>query len=123
VIGFLRECCGSKKLPIVPLEPQKTRPDRYIFQWKERSLPQDLLNDALRFLLHGNLTAPDGSGIPLTSHLLRHAFATEMASLKVPIEVLGALLHQRDPYGHQVLLAADPYPGDGRSGDDLCGSH
>lgn len=55
------------------------------------------LLDALRFLLHGSLTASDGSGIPLTSHLLRHAFATEMASLKVPIEVLAALLHQRDP--------------------------
>ena len=97
VIGFLRECCGSKKLPIVPLEPQKSRADRYIFQWRERGLPQDILNDALRFLLHGSITGPDGSGILLTSHLLRHAFATEMASLKVPIEVLAALLHQRDP--------------------------
>jgi hypothetical protein len=116
VIGFLRECCGSKKLPIVPFEPQKVRPDRYIFQWKQRSLAQNILNDALRFLLHGCITASDGSGIHLTSHYLRHAFATEMASLNVPIEVLAALLHQRDPtvtryYAQptrtQVMNAAD----------------
>ena len=97
VMGFQRECCQSKKLPIVPLEPQRAQPDRYIFQWKERGLTQDVLNVALRFLLHGCLTTPTGPGFHLTSHLLRHAFATEMASLKVPIEVLAALLHQRDP--------------------------
>lgn len=97
VLGFLRKCCGTKKLPIVHLQPEKVHPDRYVFQWKERVLGQDMLNDALRFLLHGCVVASDGSGIHLTSHLLRHAFATEMASLKVPIEVLAALLHQRDP--------------------------
>jgi hypothetical protein len=97
VLTFQRECCQSKKLPIVPLEPQKAQPDRYILQWKERGLAQGVLNDALRFLLHGCITTPGGSGIHLSSHLLRHAFATEMASLKVPIEVLAALLHQRDP--------------------------
>jgi hypothetical protein len=78
VIGFLRECCRSKKLPIVPLEPQKTRPDRYILQWRERGLPQDFLNDTLRFLLHGSITGPDGSGIPLTSHLLNYVLSLIM---------------------------------------------
>ena len=97
LLTFQRACCQSKKLPIVPLEPQKARPDRYVLQWKERGLTQGDLNDALRFLLHGCITAADGSGIHLSSHLLRHAFATEMATLKVPIEVLAALLHQRDP--------------------------
>jgi len=97
VIGFQRECCQSKKPPIVPLQPQRGQPDRYIFQWKERGLTQDVLNVALRFLLHGCLTSSTGPEFHLTSHLLRHAFATEMASLKVPIEVLAALLHQRDP--------------------------
>ena len=97
VIGFQRECCQSKKLPIVPLEPGRAQPDRYIFQWKEHGLTQGVLNVALRFLLHGCITTPAGSALHLTSHLLRHAFATEMASLNVPIEVLAALLHQRDP--------------------------
>src|ERR1017187_1526 len=83
VLGFLRKCCGTKKLPIVHLQPEKVHPDRYVFQWKERVLGQDMLNDALRFVLHGCVVASDGSGIHLTSHLLRHAFATEMASLKV----------------------------------------
>ena len=97
LLTFQRACCQSKKLPVVPLEPQKARPDRYVLQWKERGLAHGDLNDALRFLLHGCITAADGTGIHLSSHLLRHAFATEMATLNVPIEVLAALLHQRDP--------------------------
>jgi hypothetical protein len=116
LLTFHRACYQSKKLPIVPLEPQKARPDRYGLQWKERGLTQGDLNDALRFLLHGCITAADGSGIHLSSHLLRHAFATEMATLKVPIEVVAALLHQRDlsvtryysqPTRTQVMDAAE----------------
>jgi integrase len=38
----------------------------------------------------------DGSIVRLTSHLIRHAFATEMAELKVSIDIIAQLLHQRD---------------------------
>lgn len=96
VIRYLRERYGTKKLPVVRLDPGKAPPDSYIFQWNDRSLTQDILNDAVRFLLHGSITTADGQGLHLTTHLLRHAFATEMASLQVPVEVLAAILHQRD---------------------------
>ena len=76
-----------------------------------------MLNTFTRFLLHGLvLRSLDGSTIQLASHLLRHAFATEMAELKVPIDVIATILHQRNravtqyyarPTALQVLNAAE----------------
>jgi hypothetical protein len=52
----------------------------------------------------------------MSSHLLRHAFATEMAEQKVSIDVIAQILHQRDktvtqyyarPTVTQVLSAAE----------------
>ena len=52
----------------------------------------------------------------LTTHLLRHSFATEMASLKVPVDVIAKILHQRNldvtryysrPTSRQVMDAAE----------------
>jgi hypothetical protein len=74
------------------------------------------LNTALRFLLHDVVRTPDGKSIHLTSHLLRHGFATEMASLQVPAEIVARLLHQRHvevtqyyarPTTQQVVEAAE----------------
>ncbi|HXO95614.1 MAG TPA: hypothetical protein VN857_03445, partial [Chthoniobacterales bacterium] len=98
VISFLREACGTKKLPEINFSPkEKAPPDRYVFQWQNRLLSQSELSYMLRFLLHGVvLNQEDGKGIHLTSHILRHALATEMASLKTSIDVIATILHQRD---------------------------
>jgi len=39
----------------------------------------------------------------LHSHILRHAFATEMASMKVSVDVIAALLHQRDTSSRSTI--------------------
>lgn len=117
VIGFLRAKTGSKMIPVVRPQFHKTPPDRYVFQWDHRVLTQCTLNGVIRFLLHGAaIRAADGQAVHLTSHVLRHAFATEMADLKVPVDVIASLLHQRDstvtkyysrPTETQVIEAAE----------------
>ncbi len=104
-------------IPIVKTESGKTPSDRYLLQWNGRGLTIDVLSTSIRFLLHGLvLRSLDGSLIQLSSHLLRHAFATEMAELKVPIDVIAQILHQRNktvtqyyarPTAMQVLNAAE----------------
>ena len=117
VLSFLREQSQAKKIPVVAPEFNKNLPDRYVFQWGGKLLDQYTLNSVIRYLLHGAIVrASDGQGIHLTSHLLRHAFATEMAGMKVPVDVIAALLHQRDtsvtkyysqPTRTQVMDAAE----------------
>jgi len=117
VVSFLRSKTETKKLPVVVPEFSKTPPDRYVFQWAGKALDQGELNCMIRFLLHGAaIRAADGKAVHLTSHALRHAFATELASLKVPVDVIAAILHQRDttvtkyysqPTGTQVMEAAE----------------
>jgi hypothetical protein len=117
VIGFLRAKTGSKMIPVVRPQFDKTLPDRYVFQWDRRVLNQCVLNGVIRFLLHGAvIRAADGQAVHLTSHVLRHAFATEMADLKVPVDVIASILHQRDttvtkyysrPTETQVIEAAE----------------
>lgn len=117
VIGFLRAKMGNKLLPVVRPQFHKGLPDRYVFQWDRRALDQCALNGLIRFLLHGAaIRTADGQAIHLTSHVLRHAFATEMADLKVPVDVIAAILHQRDttvtkyysqPTETQVIEAAE----------------
>jgi len=117
LIRFQCERLGESRLPIVRTEYQKTPPDRYVLQWNGRGVKLQLLNTTIRFLLHGALfQTMDGSAVRLTSHLLRHAFATEMAELKVSIDVIAQLLHQRDqtvtkyysrPTASQVIRAAE----------------
>jgi len=88
-----------------------------VFQWGGRLLNQCNLNSVIRFLLHGAIVrTADGQGVHLTSHILRHAFATEMAGMKVSVDVIAAMLHQRDtsvtkyysqPTQTQVMEAAE----------------
>lgn len=55
------------------------------------------MNTLIRFLLHGLvLDATDGKPVHITSHLLRHAFATELAELRVSPDLIAEILHQRD---------------------------
>lgn len=117
LIRFQCERLGENLLPIVRTEHEKTPPDRYVLQWHGRGVKLQVLNTMIRFLLHGVLfQAMDGSIVRLTSHLIRHAFATEMAELKVSIDIIAQLLHQRDktvtkyysrPTASQVISAAE----------------
>jgi len=117
VIAYLRRKTGQKKLPVIDSEFGKTPPDRYVFQWEGKPIDQAVLNGVIRFVLHGCvIRSSDGQGVHLTSHLLRHGFATEMASRNVPVDVIAAMLHQRDttvtqyysrPTQTQVLEAAE----------------
>lgn len=118
VVGALRKIYATKKLPLVRFHPtEKMPPDRYVLQWQKLLLIQNSLGSLLRFFLHGLVVDTEtGTGIHFTSHLLRHALATEMANLKVPTDILAAILHQRDtfvteyysrPTKTQVMLATE----------------
>jgi integrase len=116
VVRFLRARLGVKKLPIVSHQSPKYAPDRYLLQWNGKALDCAALNTVLRFLLHDVVLTPGGTGIHLTTHLLRHGFATEMASLHVPADIVARLLHQRHvevtqyyarPTKQQVVEAAE----------------
>jgi hypothetical protein len=117
LIRFQCARLGTPLLPVVKSEYGKTPPDRYVLQWNGHSVDLQVLNTLIRFLLHGVLLqAMDGTVVHLTSHLLRHAFANEMAELKVPVDIIAMLLHQRDktvtkyysrPTPSQVIRAAE----------------
>ena len=117
VIRFLSEKHGDPLIPIVETESGKTPPDRYVLQWNGHGLTMNALSTFIRFLLHGLVVRSlDGTLIQMSSHLLRHAFATEMAEQKVSIDVIAQILHQRDktvtqyyarPTATQVLSAAE----------------
>ena len=117
LIRFQCERLGTALLPVVKSEYGKTPPDRYVLQWNGHGVDLQVLNTLIRFLLHGVLfQALDGTVVQLTSHLLRHAFANEMAELKVSVDIIASLLHQRDktvtkyysrPTPTQVIRAAE----------------
>ena len=117
VIRFQMEICGGKSIPIVRSEFGKIPPDHYVLQWRKRAVGQGALNTFIRFLLHGlAFRTSDGTAIQLTSHILRHVFATELATLNVPVDIIAKILHQRDttvtkyysqPTGTQVLAASE----------------
>ena len=117
LIRFQCERLGTTLLPVVNSEYGKTPPDRYVLQWNGHGIDLQVLNTLIRFLLHGVVfQAIDGTIVQLTSHLLRHAFANEMAELKVSVDIIASLLHQRDktvtkyysrPTPTQVIRAAE----------------
>jgi hypothetical protein len=117
VIRFQMDRCGDKSIPVVATEYGKTRPDHYVLQWRNRAVGQGPLNTFIRFLLHGlAFRASDGTAVQLTSHVLRHVFATELAALNVPVDIIAKILHQRDttvtryysqPTATQVLAASE----------------
>jgi len=101
----------------VAIDKNKISPDRFLLQWRNRGVTQTSLNGMLRLLLHGlSFQAADGEPVQISSHVLRHAFATELANQRVPIEVIARILHQRDtsvtkyysqPTANQVIAAAE----------------
>jgi len=118
LVAVHREKYQSKTLPVVRLRNHdRFEADRYILQWDRKALDQAHLNSLIRFVLHGMFNGSGtGRAIHLTSHLLRHAFATEMASLKVPADVIARILHHRNldvtryyaqPTSAQVVEAAE----------------
>ena len=116
VVTLQRRVTGERKLPVVRHDSSRYPADRYVLQWNRLGLDQGTLNTALRFLLHGAILDGAGRCVHLTTHLLRHGFATEMASLKVPVEVIAKILHQRhlevtqyysQPTNQQVIDAAE----------------
>jgi hypothetical protein len=117
VMRFQMDRCGDKTIPIIASEFGKLPPDRYVLQWRKRAVGQGSLNTFIRFLLHGlAFRASDGTAIHLTSHVLRHVFATELATLNVPVDIIAKILHQRDttvtkyysqPTATQVLAASE----------------
>ncbi len=116
VVRLQRQILAVKKLPLVPHQSAKYARDRYLLQWNGLPLDQASLNTAMRFLLHGAILDPAGGCVHISSHVLRHGFATEMASLKVPVGVIAQILHQRHlevtqyysrPTKQQVMEAAE----------------
>jgi integrase len=117
LLRFQIDQCGDAKIPKVPIERNKMAPDRFLLQWRGRGVTQTSLNSVVRLLLHGlSFQAADGKVVQITSHTLRHAFATELANQRVPIEVIARILHQRDtsvtkyysrPSANQVITAAE----------------
>ncbi len=117
LIRFQVEQCGDTKIPVVAIERNKTAPDRFLLQWRNRGVTQTSLNGMVRLLLHGLIfRAADREPVQLSSHVLRHAYATELANQRVPIEVIARILHQRDtsvtkyysqPTANQVIAAAE----------------
>jgi hypothetical protein len=116
VVRYLREKHKVKQLPIVSQLEPKLSPDRYVLQWNGRSLTQGDLNALVRLLLHGLVVSETGNPAHLSTHILRHAFATELAELGVRIDVIAKLLNQRNtsttryyarPTEHQVMSAAE----------------
>lgn len=116
VLRFHREVSDTKKLPVIPTQSSRHAADRYILQWDGRALDQSHLNTAIRFLLYNAVLDANGACVDITSHLLRHSFATEMADLNVPLDVIAQILHHRNlettryyskPTKQQVMQAAE----------------
>jgi len=92
----------------------------YLFQYASHHLSDNTISSCMRFLLHGMVfKTRDGKAVVLKSHLLRHAFATHAVQVeKIPIDVVGAWLHQKDlvitdyyskPTESMIAEAADVY--------------
>jgi hypothetical protein len=117
LLRFQTEQCGDLKIPVVATERSKLAPDRFVLQWKGQGVTQTSLNSMVRLLLHGlDFRSADGEPVQISSHVLRHAYATELANQRVPIEVIARILHQRDtsvtkyysqPTATQVIAAAE----------------
>lgn len=117
LLRFQVEQCGDSKIPVVATDRSKIPPDRFVLQWRGHGVTQATLNSMVRLLLHGlSFRAADGEPVQISSHVLRHAYATELANQRVPIEVIARILHQRDtsvtryysqPTANQVIAAAE----------------
>jgi hypothetical protein len=75
----------------------KLKQASYLWQHDGKHFTQKNINGALSVMLHGlSLKTPTGESVKVTSHLLRHSFATEMRTLNTPLDVLALLMKQKD---------------------------
>jgi hypothetical protein len=95
---------GGETLPIVPFNPDHSRSHRfkeapYLFQYGHQHLDDRDITACMRFLLHGMVfQTAEGELVTLKAHLLRHGFANYAVHVgKVPIDIVGEWLHQRNP--------------------------
>jgi hypothetical protein len=96
LVEQLRQIYGQNKLPIVAAATPKLGPDPYIFQFQQKVCKQEALVQMMRILLHAVVVDPEtGKVVDFASHALRHAFATELRSHNVDLDVIRILLHQR----------------------------
>lgn len=114
---------AGEPIPTVRFDPQHGRAHRfparpYLFQFSGRHLPDEAITACLRFLCHGMVFQTlEGQVVTLKAHSLRHVFATHAHHVEqVPLDVVAAMLHQKDPgvTGYyaaptrgQVVAAAD----------------
>ena len=96
--SFLRERGGGAVvLPPTFQLREKCGPAPYLLQFRGRHLGHKDLNACLRILLHGiEVSTAQDETVRLSTHLLRHGFATEMRQLEVPMDVIALLIKQRD---------------------------
>lgn len=75
----------------------KLEPANYLWQASNRHLSHSDINVCIRFLWADvQFVTSEGDAFDVTSHLLRHSFATELRALDTPLDVLGMLMKQRD---------------------------
>ncbi len=88
-------------LPLVALKGNNKHrfpPDRYLFQYSHRGLPEDDIRAGIRFLVHGlAFQTLEGRRVIIRPHLLRHGFATWALNVaKEPIDIVAAILNQKN---------------------------
>ena len=90
--------------------------DRYLLQWNGLGLDQAALNTALRFLLHGAILDTNGHCVRMMINSCSSRIRDGNMSMKVPVEVIAKILHQRhlevtqyysQPTKQQVMDAAE----------------
>lgn len=75
----------------------KLEPANYLWQVNNKHLSHKEVNDCIRFLWADvQFITAEGNSFDVTSHLLRHGFATELRALDTPLDVVGMLMKQRD---------------------------
>ncbi|SHF59328.1 site-specific integrase [Halomonas sp. M20] len=75
----------------------KLRAASYLWQHAGRHFSHKDVNATMSIMLHGiSLQTAAGEAVRVTSHLLRHGFATEMRALNTPVDVIALLMKQRD---------------------------
>ena len=88
-------------LPVVAMRgvnKHRFPPDRYLFQYNYKGLPENDLRVSMRFLVHGLVFQTlDGRRVTVRPHLLRHSFATWALNVaKEPIDIVAAILNQKN---------------------------
>jgi hypothetical protein len=93
----------DEALPSVPFTRLDKRHHRfaeqpYLFQFNNVHLSPFDVNACMRLLVHGlGFQAANGDAVVLKAHLLRHAFANWAVQVeKQPIDIVAAILHQKD---------------------------